>query len=137
MLRQRWLLPRPPRSSGRPRMVIARRRLHNVYCAPTQNTKDRQDWLRGMGPSKMAAVQEAGQVRQALDGIAAEVAASAPAGLFQQPADDGGVLAAQLASLHQVGRARGHILSFSSHLVCVCASCVQAICSKSSQGPCR
>lgn len=83
-------------------------------------------------PIKVAAVQEAGQVRQALDGIAAEVAASAPAGLFQRPADGGIVLAAQLASLHQVGRSRGHKLLFDS-----CLSCVQAICSKSSQGPCR
>ena len=77
-------------------------------------------------------MQEAGQVRQALDGVAAEVAASAPAGLFQQPADGGGVLAAQLASLHQVGRSRGHTFVFNSYL-----SCVQAVCSKSSQGPCR
>lgn len=64
-------------------------------------------------------MQEAGQVRQALDGIAAEVAATAPAGLFQQPADGGGVLAAQLTSLHQVGRSRVHIFLFDIYF-CVC-----------------
>ncbi|KAK9840730.1 hypothetical protein WJX81_000639 [Elliptochloris bilobata] len=52
----------------------------------------------GPGPDVF---EEEERVRQALDGVASQVAAAAPAGLFQRPAESDSALAVQLAHLHE------------------------------------